>query len=402
MEVFVARQPIFDSSKNVIAYELLFRSSLDNFYDVSLDGDKSTSKVITCSLLIIGLDTLTKGKKAYINFTKNLLLRGAPFMIPKELIAVEILETVAPDSVVVKACRELKKAGYMLVLDDFVFAEQYRPLIELADVIKVDFLSPDVENRKRVIRNCDNKKIKFLAEKVETVDVFQEALDLGYTYFQGYFFSKPVIIRGRDIPGSKVNYLRVLHEVNSPGIEFEKLEEIIKRDVSLSYKLLRFINSAFFKFSIKVESIKHALFLLGLKEIKKWASVLALSGMGFDKPQELLMVSLIRARFCETLAEKIGQQSRTSDFFITGLFSVIDALIDRPMQEILVDLPIADDIKQALLGEDNNLHDVFFLAVSYEKGNWEQTHTCARKLRINEAELPDIFFNSVSWANVAL
>lgn len=401
MDFFVARQPIFDSKKNVIAYELLFRSSVDNFYDISLDGDTTTSKVISNSLLIIGLDTLTKGKKAYVNFTKNLILSGAPTMIAKELIAVEILETVEPDSAVIKACTELKKAGYTLVLDDFVFGEKYRPLIDIADVIKVDFLSPDVQNRKRVIQSCGNKKIKFLAEKVETVDAFREALALGYTYFQGYFFSMPVIIRGRDIPGNKVNYLRVIHEVNMPDIELEKLEEIIKRDVSLSYKLLRFINSSFFKFSVKVESIKHALFLLGSKEIKKWVSVVSLSVMGYDKPQELLMVSLIRARFCETMAGKIGQQGRASDFFITGLFSVIDALIDRPMQEILADFPISDDIKQALLGGENVLSEVLSLAVFYEKGCWEQTAVCSRKLSFNEAELPDIFLSSVSWGNLS-
>jgi len=403
MEVFVARQPIFDTKKNIVAYELLFRSSIENFYDTSLDGDKSTSKVITNSLLIIGLDTLTKGKRAYINFTKNLLVRGAPSIIPKELIAVEILETVEPDSTVLKACRELKAAGYLMVLDDFVLSDKYEALVDIADVIKVDFLDDLAENRKAVVSRFRDKNITFLAEKVETQEAYREALDLGYTYFQGYFFSKPVIVRGRDIPGNKINYLRVLHEVNKPNIEFEKMEDVIKRDVSLSYKLLRFINSAFFRFSVKVDSIKHALFLLGLKEIKKWISVVALSGMGYDKPQELLMVSLIRARFCETIAGKIGQESHVSDFFIAGLFSVIDALIDRPMDEVLADLPIADEIKQALMGSDTDtvIYKAYALVVAYEKGDWEQTSLYARKLGINEKELPDIFFNSVNWANTA-
>lgn len=401
MEVFVARQPIFDSKKNVFAYELLFRSGVENFYDMRLDGDKSTANVITNSLLIIGLDKITKGKKAFVNFTKNLIVRGAPSILPKDLIAVEILESVEPDTVVLQACKELKSQGYTIVLDDFVFDERYTSLMDLADIIKVDFLSSTAAMRKSVIENCQNKKVKFLAEKVETGNAFQEALDTGYVYFQGYFFSKPIIISGRDIPGNKLNYLRVLSEVNKPDVEFERLEEVIKRDVSLSYKLLRFINSAFFRFSVKVESIKHALILLGVKEIKKWVSVVALSGIGFDKPQELLTISLIRAHFCETLASKIGLQGRAADFFMAGLFSVIDALIDRPMHVILSDLPIADDIKYALLGRENIIHDVFCLVISYEKGDWNTTSSCAHKLNLNETELPDMFFNSVNWANVA-
>jgi len=402
MEVFVARQPIFDRKKNVMAYELLFRSSIENFYDGSLDGDRSTSRVISNSLLVIGLDKLTKGEKAFINFTRNLIIKGAPSMLPREHIAVEILESVEPDAEVVEACRELKAAGYMIVLDDFVFDERYAPLIELADIIKVDFMTTDSAARKDMVQRCGTTKVQFLAEKVETGAAFQEALDAGYAYFQGYFFSKPMVIAGRDIPGSKLSYLRVLHEVNKPEIEFERLETIIRHDVSLSYKLLRFINSAFFKFSVKVESIKHALLLLGTRELKKWVSVVALSGMGFDKPQELLTVSLIRARFCEMLAPRAGLQERSSDLFMTGLFSVIDALIDQPMHVVLTELPLDNDIKQALLGRDNILRDVFGLVLSYERAAWTATSTYAQKLRVNEGELPEIFFDSVNWASMTI
>lgn len=402
MDVFVARQPIFDRKKNVAAYELLFRSGLANSYDSTMDGDRSTSHVITNSLLIIGLDNLTSGKKAFVNFTKNLLLQGVPAILPKNAIAVEILETVEPDPEVIRACRELKAAGYQIVLDDFVFHERYRPFIELADIIKVDFLATDTTQREKLLEACANSAVQFLAEKVETPQAFQEALDAGYNLFQGYFFSKPNVVAGRDIPGSKVNYLRILHEVNRPDVEFERLEEIIKRDVSLSYKLLRFINSAFFQFSVKVESIKHALILLGTKEIKKWVSVVALSSMGFDKPQELLTLSLIRARFCELLGTRVGLQKKASDLFMTGLFSLIDALIDRPMPAVLSELPIADDIKQALLGINNILRDVFNLVVSYERAEWIKTAAYAKKLHANEKELPELFLESVNWANVAL
>ncbi len=402
MNVFVARQPIFDEKKNVHAYELLFRSGIANFYDESLDGDHSTSKVISNSLLVIGMDSLTKGKRAFINFTRNLLVKGAPSVIPKDLVTVEILETVEPDEEVVAACRKLKQSGYVLALDDFVFEEKYRPLIDLADIIKVDFKLTTGDERKHVIEECHNSDIKFLAEKVENIEEFQQAQDLGYSYFQGYFFSAPDVVSGKDIPSNKLNYLRVLNEVNKPDVDFEKVEDIIRRDIALSYKLLRFMNSAFFNFTVKVESIRHALVLLGVREVKKWINIVALSGMGYDKPQELLVLSLIRARFCEFLANSMGMEKRNADFFMMGLFSVIDGLVDRPMQEILSELPILDDIKGALLGDENIFNDVFNLVLAYEKGDWDTTASCAGKLQVAEEGLPDFFLDSVKWANMAL
>lgn len=401
MDVFVARQPIFDSKKRVTAYELLFRSSLENLYTLSQEGDQATNKLIVDSFLVIGLDNLTGGKRAFINFTKNLLLKGAPTIIPKDLVAVEVLETVYPDDLVIMACKELKQQGYVIVLDDFVFHEDYRQLVELADIIKVDFQNTRGKARKTVLKECVNSDVTFLAEKVETADEFEEACRYGYALFQGYFFSKPVVVSGRDIPGNKVSYLRVLHEVNRPEVDFEKIEEIVKRDVALSFKLLKFINSAFFGLSVKVQSIRHALVLLGTKEIKKWVSLIALSNLASDKPQELLTIALVRARFCERIASRIGCADRSSDFFMMGLFSVIDALIDKTMSDILSDLPISEDVKSALLGQENTLHAVYQLILSYEKGAWEQIGLFVNKLNLSDSELPEFYFDALKWATIA-
>ncbi len=401
MDVFVARQPIFDLKKNVVAYELLFRSGLDNFYDDELDGDNSTAKLISNSFLIIGLDTITKRKKAFINFTQKHILSGAPTAIPNDLISIEILEDVKPDHDVVAACAELKEKGYEIVLDDFVYTEEYKPLIELADIIKVDFLATKGDRRREVVQQCIGHDVKFLAEKVETDEDFQMAVEFGYDYFQGYFFSKPVIIAGRDIPGMKFNHLRMLSEINNPEVEFDRLEDIIKHDVSLTYKLLKFINSAYFRFSMKVESIKHSLVLLGVKEIKKWASIIALSAIGDDKPKEVVSLSLIRAKFCEFLATDIGKKNNESDYFMTGLFSLIDALIDRPMEDVLNELPISDDVKNALLGEKNSYYDIYNLVVAYEKGEWAIVTEYSKKSGVNEAVLPTYYFTATKWANVS-
>jgi EAL and modified HD-GYP domain-containing signal transduction protein len=405
MDVFVARQPIFDARKNVIAYELLFRSGIDNFYDPQTDGDQATYKVVLNSFFVIGMHTLTKGKRAFINFSRNLIVRGAPSMMPRELIGVEILETVEADDEIIAACRELKAAGYVVALDDFVLHERYFPLLKLADIIKVDFLATPTENRKAIVQQCKSHtthSIQFLAEKVETREDFEEGLDLGYVYFQGYFFSRPDVVSGKDIPGSKLTCLRMINEVNKPEASIDDVDQVIRRDVSLSYKLLQFVNSAFFGLTVQIQSIRHALMMLGLREIKKWASLVALYNLGYDKPQELLTLSLIRARVCEMLGLKINMQARSADLFLMGLFSLIDALVDRPMEELMRDLPVAEDLKQALLGEENRLNDVYRLVISYEKGEWDTTAAYLDKLGLDEAVLPDIYLQSVTWANTAI
>jgi len=402
LEVFVARQPIFDIDKNVFAYELLFRTGLDNFYDTELDGDESTTKLITNSFLLIGLDTITKQKKAFINFTKNLLINKAPTVIPNDILSVELLEDIEVDADVIKACSELKESGYEIVLDDFVYSDEYKPLVDLVDIIKIDFLQTRGDERREIVERFKGCGIKFLAEKVETVEEFQEAISFGYEYFQGYFFSKPVIISGRDIPTSKFSVLELINEINLPGVEFDKLEQIIKHDLSLTYKLLRFINSAYFSFSMKIESIRHALILIGMKEIKRWASIFALSTIGEDKPVELLNVSLVRAKFSEFIADEIGQKKNEHNFFLMGLFSVIDALLDRQMEDVLKDIYLDDEVKKALLSEENIYSNVYNLVVAYEKGDWENVNGFSKKIGVNEVVLPTYYFSSTKWANVTL
>lgn len=403
MNVFVARQPIFDAQKQVYAYELLFRSSVEhNAYDPTLDGDVTTTSLVSRSLLVIGLDTLTSGKPAFINYTRNLLLRQAPTDVPSGQVVVEILETVEPDDDVVQACRDLKDAGYTLALDDFVFDERFRPLIELADIIKIDFRTTLGQDRQRVLGQCRGRSVRFLAEKVETHADFQEACQAGYSLFQGYFFCRPDVVQGRDIPGNKMNYLRILQEINAPDISFDNLEAVIKHDVSLSYKLLRFLNSTFFAFSAQVESIRHALVLLGVREIKKWVNLVALCNMAVDKPRELVVFALVRARFCESLAGLIGEPGRSADCFLMGLFSLIDGLVDRPLEAVLEGVPLQDDIKHALLGRPNRFNSVFNLVQAYEQGEWPVIESAAGELGFDAQELPRLFLESVQWANVTV
>lgn len=401
MEVCVARQPIFDKRLKVYAYELLFRPGQENEF-VEIDADHATSSVITNSFLVIGLNILTGGKKAFINFTQNLLMDETAINLPKDYIVVEILENVVPDKGIITACRKLKDMGYVLALDDFVFEPRFEPLIKLADIIKVDFIATEAGERQSLVKKFGYQNIKFLAEKVETQQEFDQALNMGYSYFQGFFFSKPIIISSHDIPGYKLNYLSILHEIHRPEIDFNQIENIIKRDVSISYKLLRFINSAFFSFNTKIHSIKQALVLLGINEFKKWVSLIVLKGLGEDKPLELMMVSIIRARLCELIGENLELKDRSADLFFMGMFSLIDTFMNRPMAEVLEQLPLAEETKDALLGNEGRYRDVFELVVAYEKIEWANVSEYAKKLGIDQLKVADYYIESLNWANQLL
>jgi len=401
MEAFIARQPIFDKDKNVFAYELLFRDSLDNVF-THQDSNQASSRVIADSFVLQGMEKLTGGKIAFINITQDILIKNYVTLLPKDFIAVEILETVEPDTQVIAACKKLKQSGYLMVLDDFVYEERFKPFVDLADIIKVDFLATKKEERRHLVEEFSPRGILFLAEKVETQEAFQEALDIGYHYFQGYFFSKPLIVSSRVIPGDKLHYLNLLREIQQPEIDFARIEEIIKRDISLSYKLLRYINSAFFGLRLKIKSLRHALTLLGKIEIRKWTSLVSLASMGNDKPEELLNQSIVRAKFCEALAFQIGLPRRSDDLFLMGMFSLIDAIVDHPLPEILKDIPIDDDIKAALLGEQNILREVFECVLSYETGDWNKLSQQATKLGIDETVIPNLYQEAVEWGHQSL
>ncbi len=398
-EIFVARQPIFDINKNIFGYELLFRSGLENFFDESLDKDFASSKTLLDSLLVFGLDDLTMGKKMFMNFTEKVLLSELATAFPRELLIVELLENIVPTPEVIDVCQKLKKLGFVLALDDYEYTPTYRPLVDLADIIKVDFLATTGLERQTIMERSD-RPIQYLAEKIENNDEFEEAVELGYTYFQGFFFCKPIIVSSKDVPSYKMNLLQILRELNEPYINIDKIEETLGRDVSLSYKLMRFINSPAFGLAHEVRSIRHALNLLGFVELKKWMSLIVLSQMGSDKPGELMVNSIVRAKFCELIADQSPSlKDRKKDLFLMGLFSFIDTFLNRPMDEVLAELPLSADIKDALLGEKNRFRDVLEFIVMYEKGNWEGVAGYAAALNLDNGKILPNYLTAIKWAN---
>jgi EAL and modified HD-GYP domain-containing signal transduction protein len=270
--------------------------------------------------------------------------------------------------------------------------------MDLADIVKVDFLSTSPEEQRQVLSRFTSPNVRFLAEKVETHEVFDQAIRMGYTYFQGNFFSKPVIISSRDVPGSKFNYLRILKEIQSPGVNFQRLGAIIKHDMALTFKLLRYINSAYFSLRNEVSSVLHAMMLLGPRELKQWASLLIMTSMGEDKPDELVIQGLSRARFCESLAPPFGMMHRSEELFLLGMFSLMDALLGRPLGEILQDLPLTPEVKAALLGTPNRPRTVLDYAVAYERGDWEKLREITETLQLRESDVQQLYQNALRWA----
>lgn len=396
----VARQPIFDSNQKVVAYELLFRSSFANYYN-GANGDQATHEVIANSFLDIGIDVLTRGKKAFINFTANSLQNNLPALLPKQWIAIEILEDVKPTNDIIEVCSDLKRKGYLIVLDDFAFHPRFQPFVEIADMIKVDFRRTTSSEKRRLVRCLHDYPIQFLAEKVESQEEFQEGLELGYSYFQGYFFGKPKILTCKNIPSYKMNYFNILQQLSRPELDYNEMEEIIKQDVSLSYKLLKFINSAAFCFRQKVNSLRQALTLLGKKELIKWVSLLALQSICQDQPGELVLSSLVRARFAEELTASHSLLNlRSQDAFLMGMFSHLDALLGRPLAETLDSMPLTDEIKQALLGKGRHFFALLYqLIISYECGNWEEFNGYRMELQIDEVKVAQCYRSALCWAN---
>jgi c-di-GMP-related signal transduction protein len=314
----------------------------------------------------------------------------------------EILETVKPDEEVLAACRRLKKKGYRLALDDYEDGPEMEPFFELVDFVKIDFLLTSPEDRRRLGQKFHRLGIPLVAEKVETLDQFHGALAMGYQYFQGYFFCRPQTLSRRAVPRNRVTYLRILQMFSSSRIDLEELSRLIRQEVSLSYRLLRYLNSPAFPVVGEVRSIPQALSLLGESMSRKWLAVVCIASMAEDKPGELVKLSLSRASFCELLAGPLHLPGAANELFLLGLLSVMDALLDMPMAEILEKLPLDSRIKDALVGQPSDLSPVLDIVLQYESGEWEGLAAASCALGFDQAVVPGLYLRSVEWADQIL
>jgi len=364
------------------------------------DGSEASLAVIGNTFLFLGERILAPRSRVFINLTRNLLLHGVGSLLSNKTTVIEILEDIAPDETLIAACRELKEAGYTLALDDYTIDnEMQHPLLDLVDIVKVDFMQSSREDCRVLVRDLANGHRKLLAEKVETVSDFKSAIAMGYSFFQGNFFSEPVIVSGAAVPVYKLNYMRLLRETIKRELDFSALARIITQDVTLCYTLLKYINSAYFGLKDEITSVLHAVMLLGETEVKRWASIVLISLSGADKPPEVVVRSLIRAQMCQALAGDVGLKEHESELFLLGLFSMMDVVVGRPLAEILEEVGLAKEVKGALLGEQNGYRGLYELVVSYERGQWEKCSEYAATLCLEPARILEIYVKATGWAD---
>jgi c-di-GMP-related signal transduction protein len=392
---FVARQPIFDRAQNVYGYEILFRNGLEDYFNA--DPELAARSTLDSSLLF-GINTLCDNKRAFMNCTREVLFKDLITLLPPSQTVAEILETVEPEDRVVAACKRLKAAGYLIALDDFAPNDPRLPLVEFADIIKVDIRATRPEERAGMMRQFGSPKCKMLAEKLETPHEFQQARDMGFVYFQGYFFCRPEIVVSREVPASRLHYMRLLELVSRPEIDMRELEKMLKQEASISYRLLRYLNSPLFGFSLEIKSIRHAMAVLGEREMRRWVRLVVAVGATEQTCSELVLMGLARARFCELLSYRL--QSET-DLFLMGLLSIMDAILEVSMEVLLEQLPVNRETKAVLLGQNSSLRPLYRLMLAQESGEWSESSELAKPLKLPDEVVALTWFQALQWAQEA-
>ena len=399
MEILIGRQAILDRRNRTYGYELLYRETITkNESKTDLNGNTATGRVIVNAFLNLGIDKLVKKGRVFINFTRDLIIDRVWEMLPKEKVVIEVLEDVMAEEEILKSLSDAKKQGYKIALDDFVFLEHLEELVELADIIKVDFLELP---RDKIVKEAEKYK-KFnailLAEKVETEQDHKFALELGFELFQGFYFTKPVIEQKRELAPYHANILKALKIVNDPNSEIEDLIDIISSDLYLNTKLLSMINSPYFGIKTTVKTAKKAISLLGFKKTKEWLNILLISRLAEDKPQELAVISTVRARFSKLLSKPLGLNE--DDAYYLGLYSLIDAILCTDIKQILKEIDFLDnEVKDALLGKENSYREPLDFIINYENGYFERVEEFIKAHKLDKENLNKLFIDAVQFAD---
>jgi EAL and modified HD-GYP domain-containing signal transduction protein len=393
----LARQPILDATLSVVAYELLFRSGWDNSF--AGDGEDATRQILD-NLLVTGADGLSSNTLAFVNCPREALVGGLFTLLPPRQVVLEILETVKPDEEVVSACRSLKKQGYRIALDDFEQGDGMKPLIELADYIKIDFRASDAGARASIRRQLQRSHAALVAEKVETEAEFATALDEGFSYFQGYFFCHPTIVARDEVPLNVLNSAQLMIAMSRSPLDQDEVERIVKADAPLCFRLLRLVNSAVYGMRGEIRSVRRALLVLGEDELRKLAAIAVSGSRGQQQPHALTFLSLQRARLCELLAPHLHQDP--IEQYLLGLFSLLDAILQAPMSAILKSLPLRPPVRAALLGEQNSVSIPLSIARSYETGDWDSSPAFKEILYLGPELLNRLCIEAARWAETAL
>ncbi len=368
-DAIVARQPIFDDRQKLVGFELLYRHAEDATSARGATPTVMASSTVVQAVLGIGLDRLTEGERVWINLSRDLIVERAWELLDPKAVVLEILETVEPDADVVAACADATKRGYTLALDDFVWDEKWVPLLELASMVKIDVQGRSVDELKPLVAKLKTFNVKLLAERVETDAVRAACAAIGFTLFQGYFYCQPETVVKRDLSAAEASALQLLNLVRDEKTPTNQVEQGIKRDPAMTFKLLRIVNSAAMGFT-GIESIPHALRLLGRTQLERWLTLLVMASFssGGARQRELFKLSLTRARLLELMSDAGDRDQR----FLVGMFSMLHVLLQAPMRDVIASLKLSETVSQALL-ERTGPHGPLLAGLeAYEVGDWDR------------------------------
>lgn len=394
--VCMARQPIVDATGRVVAYELLHRSSSTDD-TCTVEGERASAQVLTDAILAWGIPTVSNGLPLFVNFTQRLLVDEAATLLPAPSVVVELTEHVTADEHTLAACRRLRADGYAIALDDFVEGSAAERLLPFANFVKVDVLATRPDRLRAIADRIGRRGIRLVAEKVESQEVVVAAKAAGYELFQGYFFARPTILTTRTVAPRRAAYLDLLAAINEPHVTITELEQLVKRDASLSHRVLRCLQSASWGLRREVSSIKEALLLLGIEPVRKWTSIWAVAGLHSGGPTELVTMALVRARMCEQIALVHWGPQAASEYFLLGLCSLLDVLLQTSMAVAIADLPLPAAMRDALKGTPGRARSVLDCIIAYEQGDWLRADTAAQVAGITLRAVPEAYGDALQW-----
>lgn len=391
---YIARQPILDSDQKTVGYELLFRDGPNNTFP-DIDPELATNRLLSEHFLATHYSTIGD-KLGFVNFPYQSLVNMVPTLFPKDNLVIEILESCEPTAELLSAIKKMSQAGYTIALDDFVPKKEWLPFLPYTSIIKIDIQQYSLKKAQTLIERLKPHNITFLAEKVETYEEFELAKEVGFNQFQGYFFSRPQLIRRKQIKPSFLTVVQLCKEIANSDINYDELERLISLDVTLSYKLLTFVNASYLIRS-EIKSFKQALVYLGEERLRKFISLVAITSTQDDKPDSLYSLSIQRARFCELLLKDINSNIDEGLGFLTGMFSLLDSLFDQPLEELVEKMPIDNLVKAALVTKQGTLGNILSLVKAYESADWTTVIALRDKLEISDDKLARYYDDAIKW-----
>lgn len=399
MDIYVARQPIFNKDVNVIGYELLYRDSEKNFYNASVTSNVATAILLMNSYFHFGIDNLIGDKTAFINFDAHLIKAEIPQLLSTKNVVIEILEEIEPDAAIMEKFRKLRRDGYTIAIDDYIVDYPHQEVLPFCQIMKIDFRNNTLEEIEKILYKYKKQGKIFLAEKVETKEEYEWARDRGFDYFQGYFFSKPSMLKATELNVSSTQYIRLVEALYEKEPDYKKISKIIEIDVILTYKLLRIVNSNF-SLGTQITSIHHALSILGIDAFTKWLSLAMVQNLGKASNTEVVKTAMIRSKMLERMAERSSiLRGREDEISLLGILSVIDVLLQKPMKEVVNELPLSEDVRRTFLRQESIYLYPYELCLAYERGDFGHADKFTDIMDVHIREMAEDYIEAVKWSD---